>query len=904
VRQAVAIGLLASLGVAMAAPPAGAAPRVIASFPQVLDTYPRDGATRVPPTATLVYVFDQPTLKQGSFSVADVDSAGQPLLNLDPPVWSALGDTVYLKPSQPMSFGHKVGMLCNTIFATDSTASSDVGGIRFFRIFPRARVERYPANTGLRSVTLVPDVPVPVGITAREFNDNTVTFTSARTEFWASTGVTFNGGSSPTPLRTVSVPVSQTVPRLGTVPISAPVTLPKDLARSASTGQLGLRVVFEGYDETGLPYSFEAVSTLVAAPPDTFLTMSPALVTPAIASNVVVQSAYLEEPLPGATYNAGDTVRVRAVVTGIGTGPFRAVFFLDGSAVAMEEGHMEAGRPVTVEPRGPIVSRRQGEHRLHFVVESPQNIAAQPITFLCTPPPNGIYLPPRGIAPAESVIQTTAPPSRLSLDGTYLLVGKSEFRDEEAAGIAWSAWKARYSVTKTGSLDANVLWRLRLDDPENGSAVPEQVRVGYKVEAASVEWGDVTPIVAKDAPLFASPVPRRAAQASWAGSPLGDLQGFMALESRPRSSTGAIADLRSDLYAGRLSHAFGGERLLASLYGGYTHDESALGTDVVPTRASATYGATGRAKLAGDWSLLGDVATVRHKAIEGVDPGRSRTAVRGELKGALAGFAARAEAFRYQPDLATTLNPYALSDRKGGYAELGRDVSQWHFFGSFRREEPVEDQGDAPTIRVDRITFGGNLKLNEVSFVAPTLIRIQNRGPNTKFTESRAAGDLVVGGGDGGGMHARMDIAVIDDELGLNARRVVTSGSIVSTRKESEGVTSTLSAGLEREELKDLSLRNQTVQAALEVRWEAVRSKFLVTPLVTYLDRRYDSTTNREKRLTGRLQLTLIRVPGFGENALAIEGRVDKVDQSGPIEDKSTEGSVQLTFGQQFGLIH
>jgi hypothetical protein len=192
--------------------------------------------------------------------------------------------------------------------------------------------------------------------------------------------------------------------------------------------------------------------------------------------------------------------------------------------------------------------------------------------------------------------------------------------------------------------------------------------------------------------------------------------------------------------------------------------------------------------------------------------------------------------------------------------------------------------------------------LYQVSFVTPTLIRIQNRGPNTKFTESRAAGELVIGERYDGQTRARMDIAVLDDDLGLNARRVVTSASLVSTRKESEVVTSTISAGIERDEMKDLSLTNQTIQAAVEVRWEAVRGKFLITPLFTYLDRRYDSTTNREKRWTSRLQLTLVRVPGLGENALSLEGRVDRTDLKGPIEDKSTEGSIQISFGQQFGI--
>src|SRR5439155_24303542 len=89
---------------------------------------------------------------------------------------------------------------------------------------------------------------------------------------------------------------------------------------------------------------------------------------------------------------------------GIGTGPFRAVFYLDGSAVAMEEGYMESGHPVTVEPRGPIVSRRMGEHRLQFVVESSQHVAAKPMTFICVPLPSGLYLPPSVPTEADSVI--------------------------------------------------------------------------------------------------------------------------------------------------------------------------------------------------------------------------------------------------------------------------------------------------------------------------------------------------------------------------------------------------------------------------------------------------------------------------------------------------------------------
>src|SRR5256885_11398940 len=138
----------------------------------------------------------------------------------------------------------------------------------------------------------------------------------------------------------------------------------------------------------------------------------------------------------------------------------------------------------------------------------------------------------------------------------------------------------------------------------------------------------------------------------------------MSFESRPRSSAGTIAALRSDLYAGRLSRALGGEGLLASLYGGYAHDDATPGGGATATTASATYGGSGHLKLPSDWSLFGDLATVRHRTIPGLDPGRSRTAVRGELKGAVAGLAARGEAVRFQPHPATPPHPDAVFDRK------------------------------------------------------------------------------------------------------------------------------------------------------------------------------------------------------------------------------------------------
>ena len=57
----------------------------------------------------------------------------------------------------------------------------------------------------------------------------------------------------------------------------------------------------------------------------------------------------------------------------------------------------------------------------------------------------------------------------------------------------------------------------------------------------------------------------------------------------------------------------------------------------------------------------------------------------------------------------------------------------------------------------------------------------------------------------------------------------------------------------------------------------------------------------REERFTGRLQLTWVRVPGLGDNALSLEGRIDRLDLQSPVDDTSIEGSVELSIGQRFG---
>lgn len=870
--------------------------------PRQIDSYPRNEATYVPPQAELYFVFDQPTSKRGSFSVADLDSAGQPLLNLDVPRWSALGDTVFLKPLAPMSYGHFHGMRVNTIVGPppDSAIGSDLPIVNF-TIFPRSRLERVVGQDRLESFTLVPDRPTPVGVSVRETAGNAAEFTSARVELWAGPEVPISGPVEFLPTRTLTVPISARVPRLGAARLEVPVTVPRDLARLSPGGRIGLRILFQGVDETGLPVTFEGLSrTVTTVFGDTTLVMSPALLTPPIAGNVSLESAVLEWPLPGAVFSAGDTLRPRAVVTGIGTGPFRAAFYLDGDLVALEEGFMESGRPVTVEMRGPLPTRRLGERRLQFAVEAPQSLAAAPITFLCVPPVHGVSPAAGDVGP---VPDPAAPPPRITLESTWMADARSRFREQDASATGWAAWRARADLSPTRRLEAQLTSRVRLDDAENGSASPEQISLRYTHDRATLEWGDLAPSIAAGSPMLAAPVPRRAAQAAWSHARLGELRGYVALEAHPRSSGGAAREIRSDLYAGQLTRGFGRDRVRAALYGGYTHEDPTPGGVETATRTRAIYGGSAAVRLAGSWEFSGDAATVRHRAIAGVETGRTRTGMRGEMAGRAAGFAARTEVFRYQPDLATALNPYAISDRRGVSVDLSRVVATWRLFGGYRRESPAEESAGAPSVTAERITLGGSLRLNPDAWVTPALVRIRQKGPQSDFTQTRVATEFTVGEPMDGRTTARFDIAHYNDERGLNTKRLVTSGSVVSVRRHPGRLSTTLAAGIEQDENEDLDLRDRTIQGSFELRWEAVAGTFLVSPFVTYVTRDLELRGAREDRLSVRLQLSLLRLPSFSETVLSIQGRFDRISIREPSGDDDDEIGVELSIGRSVPLI-
>ncbi|HET9952427.1 MAG TPA: Ig-like domain-containing protein, partial [Candidatus Eisenbacteria bacterium] len=187
-RAAVAFALVAMATLLSAAAPAPARAAPI----RLIATYPANNAERVAPEAELYFVFDQPTAKSGAFSVADLDSIGGPpggtLLALQSPRWSASGDTVFLKPVQPMTYGHLHGMLVNVIEAPDpQNSATDLPGVNnpiYFTVSPRANLERLGTPGLYESVTLVPERAVPVTIGVRETAGTAAYFNRARYRFY------------------------------------------------------------------------------------------------------------------------------------------------------------------------------------------------------------------------------------------------------------------------------------------------------------------------------------------------------------------------------------------------------------------------------------------------------------------------------------------------------------------------------------------------------------------------------------------------------------------------------------------------------------------------------------------------------------------------------------------------
>jgi len=886
-----------------------AASAACAQAPRVLAVYPANGAMRVPVNAVLVFVFDRPTAKHVAYSVADLDpSAGGGLITTALDRWSARGDTLYITPLSPLAFGHLFGMKLNLV--QDTTGTSYTNPTYYQQIYNfttafQARVERVQA--GNFNLSLTPDVTLPVPIPVRELAGTDVGFTSVRVQFLPSSEVADPGNvpldAAVSPLYEYTLPSNIYLRRSGTATLVAPVTLPASLARTIPQGVLGVRLTFYGTDETSSPVVVDAQFRVDPAN----VTVHQASVLPAMASDVLVRSAVLEWPLHGAVIAAGDTVVPRAVVTGNGTGAFRAAFYMDGDLIATEEGYMEAGRPVEVAMRGPLPTRRLGEHRIQFAVESPQPVAANPISIVCAPPPNGVAPRPRGLFEPPPPPAPATPP-RLHGAVTWLGEAKTHFREEDHSAAGWGAWNGGYDLGPTRKIEAEISMRARFDDLGNGSAEPQHVQVRYSDPSHSLQYGDAPPDRAAETPLLMSAVPRRSAQGTWRGTPLGDLQGYLAMSASPVSAGGEIRNRGSDLYAARLRRSLWKDRVEATVYGGYTHEKGGPNPSVFGAPAdslvhrAAIYGGMAKFDLPGTWTLVADGATVRHRTTAGVEEGRSRTGWRTELKGTAAGFAATAQGFSYQPEMATALNPYALSDRRGGFAQLERGFLNWRFFGTFRSEEPTQKDGLEPAVRVQTATLGTRLALNQESWVAPTLTRITNKGANTDFTENRIGTEYSASEPLGGRTTARFDIGFINDDLRAATKRRVVSGSVVSTRRHPGRIVSTLTLGLEQNHSSGVNLDDSTIQGSFEARWEAVAGRFLVTPFFSGSERRYELLGTKEDRYSARLQLALLRIAGLGENAVALTGRIDRVQHLTPALPKDLDTSVQLTIGQRFGI--
>jgi hypothetical protein len=98
-----------------------------------------------------------------------------------------------------------------------------------------------------------------------------------------------------------------------------------------------------------------------------------------------------------------------------------------------------------------------------------------------------------------------------------------------------------------------------------------------------------------------------------------------------------------------------------------------------------------------------------------------------------------------------------------------------------------------------------------------------------------------------------------------------------------------------------VNLTDMTIQGSFEARWEAIAGRLLVTPFFSGASRSYDLQGYRDEHYTGRLQIAFLRIPHMGENAVSLEGRIDRLRQTQTTTVRLDE-SVQLTIGQRFSI--
>ena len=184
--------------------------------------------------------------------------------------------------------------------------------------------------------------------------------------------------------------------------------------------------------------------------------------------------------------------------------------------------------------------------------------------------------------------------------------------------------------------------------------------------------------------------------------------------------------------------------------------------------------------------------------------------------------------------------------------------------------------------------------------VTPAYVVIKHHGANTAYEERRIVTEFTQGEKRAGRTTVRLDAVDYRDDKAANARRRVYSGSLVSTLSHFERSNTTLSLGYEEDVWSDLDKTNRTITGAFETRYEAIPGRLLITPWVTGTSQDYEVLGTKQNRVGARLQLALLRFAGLGENALALTGRVDRVEKQIPVRDRSTEGSVELSWGQRF----
>jgi hypothetical protein len=109
--------------------------------------------------------------------------------------------------------------------------------------------------------------------------------------------------------------------------------------------------------------------------------------------------------------------------------------------------------------------------------------------------------------------------------------------------------------------------------------------------------------------------------------------------------------------------------------------------------------------------------------------------------------------------------------------------------------------------------------------------------------------------------------------------------------------------GFEQNHSNTVNLTDTSIQVSFEARWEAIAGRFLVTPFLSGITRHYESLGTKDDLYSARLQLALLRVAGLGENAVALEGRLDRIQHLQPSRPKDFDGSVQLTVGQRFSIL-